>query len=171
MLTGAWFHSSSLHNFRYGIHFFGDIFVYQRHQLEIHQRIWNKIAQYAANYGTEQKPINVIAHSLGGVVAFDAALDKQQPLWIKRFITFGSQSSFFHIFDPRTGLAQYTHDLPVTLPPTIQQWTNLWDPMDLLAFAMSSVFLLHDGKPPLDIPIHNSTSRIIYSKGWTHSLY
>ena len=52
--------------------FFGDVFVYSRNQAEIHGRMWQAIADWQGadwagpGYGTEGRPINVIAHSLGG---------------------------------------------------------------------------------------------------------
>lgn len=153
------------------VRFFGDILVYQHNQQIIHQRIWKKIAENAPGYGTEQQPIHVIAHSVGGVVAFDAAIRNQEPLWINAFVTFGSQSSFFHVLNPRKGLNLYTHDVPVTLPPTIRKWVNLWEPMDFLAFTAGSIFRLHDGLPPLDIPVYSQASSIMKEKGLTHSIY
>jgi hypothetical protein len=108
------------------INFFGDVFAYQRNGAAIRGRLWEAIEQSAPGYGSKEKPINVIAHSLGGVVSFDAALDQQKPLWIKAFLTFGSQASFFHVVDPRRPpLADYCRGAAVALPETIGSWTNL----------------------------------------------
>jgi hypothetical protein len=149
------------------IKFVGDIFAYQRNQRDIHHRLWEAIGQSAASYGTKEKPINVIAHSLGGVVSFDAALDPARPLWIKAFLTFGSQAPFFHVVDPRRPLAAYARGRPVTLPETIGSWTNLWEPLDFLAFTASRVFQLASGGSPQDIEVDHLASYGLY----THSAY
>jgi hypothetical protein len=149
------------------INFFGDIVAYQRNQQAIHRRLWDAIGRSAAGYGTKQKPINLIAHSLGGVVSFDAALDTARPLWIKTFLTFGSQAPFFHVVDPRRPLAAYTRGHPVTLPETIGSWMNLWEPLDFLAFAASRVFRLASGGSPQDVEVDHLASYGLY----THSAY
>lgn len=153
--------------------FFGDIFVYQpnHEQSEIHQRLRDLISERAPGYGTVAKPINVIAHSLGGVVTFDAAVRQHDPLHINGFITFGSQAAFFHILDPRDGIPIYQRGVPVQLPETIQRWTNLWEPMDLLAFNAGRVFRLANGVVPEDRQVSNTTSRILEERGFTHSSY
>lgn len=154
--------------------FFGDIFAYQSKKDEVQDRIWKAIAEHAPGYGTEEKPIHVIAHSLGGLVVFDAANREEgdeKRLFMKSFLTFGSQPAFFHIIDPRPTLDPYKRDHKVKLPPTFGRWTNLWDTMDILAFTASTVFVLHNGEAPVDIPVQDPLSLIVEEKGWTHSIY
>jgi surfactin synthase thioesterase subunit len=50
-----------------------------------------------------QQPVDVLAHSLGGAITFDTAT-ADQPLWIRQFVTFGSQPSLFHVCDPRRSI-------------------------------------------------------------------
>jgi hypothetical protein len=89
------------------------------------------------------------------------------PLWIRSLVTFGSQSPFFHVCDPRGGQLEPYAGAPVVLPKSIGRWTNLWEPLDLLAFIAARVFRLHDGSEPRDVKIaHLATSGI-----WTHSSY
>ena len=153
----------------------GDIISYQRQPDRIQDTLRAALAQHAPGYGTQGQPISVIAHSLGGVVAFDAAVQpvsETKRLWIKSFVTFGSQAAFFHIVDPRVPqLVPYRHDAPVKLPPSIAGWTNLWDPMDLLAFTAGTVFRLSDGRTPIDISVEDRASELIAEKGWAHSVY
>lgn len=153
----------------------GDIMAYQRQPGRIHAVLRDTLARHAPGYGTKDQPIRVLAHSLGGVIAFDAAVNpptEEQRLWIKSFITFGSQSAFFHIIDPRVpALQPYRHGVPVVLPPSIAQWTNLWDAMDLLAFTAGTVFRLSDGRQPLDICVQDTASELIAQKAWAHSIY
>lgn len=155
--------------------FFGDILVYQRNQEVIQQRLWDKIQEVAPGYGTKDKPINVIAHSLGGVIVFDAAVRPNaqgNTLWMKSFTTFGSQPALFHIIDPRKPrLTPYASNHPVTLPAEIGKWTNLWDTLDILAFTAGTVFRLVDGSTPTDIPVEDPLSLLIEEKGWAHSIY
>ncbi|OON66922.1 hypothetical protein [Hymenobacter sp. CRA2] len=151
--------------------FFGDIIVYQRDQQRIQQRIWEALAAHGQGYGSAEKPIHAVAHSLGGVITFDAAVQKGNRLHLKSFTTFGSQAAFFHIVDRRTTLDVYSSGQPVKLPDTIGRWTNLWDTADLLAFTASTVFRLHDGSKPKDIPVLDPLSRIIDEKAWMHSVY
>lgn len=153
------------------VDFFGDIFAYQHHPLEVQQRIWDALAANAPGYGTEQSPIHVIAHSLGGVVAFDAAVNAQHPLWIKSLVTFGSQAAFFEVLDPRSGLSRYIHGSPVKLPSTVSRWTNLWEPIDFLAFTAGTVFRLSSGEQPKDVAMNSSFTQIARVLGITHGLY
>ena len=153
--------------------FLGDVFVYQRHRREIESRLWEVVDREAPGWGTEQKPLKVVAHSLGGVLSFYTAVAPTggRRLWIDRFVTFGSQSAFFHVLDPLGGgLAAYHHGARVELPPAIGGWTNLWEPLDPLAFLAGKVFLLSPasaGKAPTDVEIpHRASSPL-----WTHSVY
>jgi len=106
---------------------------------------------------------------LGGLIVFDAAvrpLGDPRRLYLKTLTTFGSQPAFFHIVDRRTPeLAIYERNRKVVLPETIPKWTNLWDTMDLLAFTASTVFELHDGTSPRDVPVLDPLSLIFGRKG------
>ena len=155
--------------------FFGDIVAYQARKADIHGLIWAEIDKHAPGYGTKERPINAIAHSLGGVILFDAAVEPQaehRQLWLRSLTTFGSQAAFFHLIDPRRDLLRYDgRSSPVKLPPSIARWTNLWDPMDLLAFTAGTVFRLADDSRPLDIPVQTPFSLLADEKGWAHSIY
>jgi hypothetical protein len=91
-----------------------------------------------------------------------------EPLWTESLVTFGSQAAFFHVCDPRGGqLAPCAGDLPVQLPASLNRWTNLWEPLDALAFAASRVFRPHDGTAPVDLPVDHRAGTGL----WTHSAY
>ncbi|RCH64006.1 hypothetical protein DT019_35430 [Streptomyces sp. SDr-06] len=148
--------------------FLGDVLVYQRHREQIHARIREQIAAVDPELGRRpDRPVRVVAHSLGGVIAVDMAT-AQEPLWTSSLLTFGSQPSYFHLCDPRGGqLSPYTERRPVTLPSSLGRWTNLWQPFDILAFAAARVFRLADGTSPIDLPLpHTATAGL-----WTHSAY
>jgi hypothetical protein len=148
--------------------FAGDVFVYEHQFPKIQERLREVMDKHAPDYGTQDRPIAVIAHSLGGVIAFDTAVSGEPRLWIRSLITFGSQSPFFHVVDPRGGgLAPYVPGQPVSLPATIGSWTNLWEPLDPLAFIAAKVFTLNSGHPPDDRAVHHLAS----SGLWTHTVY
>ncbi len=148
--------------------FFGDVLVYQRRRKEIHERVRATIDEVDPALGRDpDHPVRVIGHSLGGVIAVDIAT-ADDPLWTRSLVTFGSQSPFFHVCDPRGGqLRPYADGTLVQLPPSLGAWTNLWEPMDVLAFIAARVFRLHDGSAPIDLPI----SHLASSGLWTHSVY
>lgn len=148
--------------------FLGDVLVYQRHQAAIHARIRATIDAVDPELGRyADHPVRLVAHSLGGVIAVDMATSTS-PLWTEKLLTFGSQAAFFHVCDPRGGqLKPYAGVQRVVLPTSLADWTNLWEPLDVLAFAASAVFQLHDGSSPMDIPVPHSASTGL----WTHSAY
>ncbi|MFE2476986.1 hypothetical protein [Streptomyces sp. NPDC059389] len=156
---------------RYGadvMRFLGDVLVYQRHQAAVHARVRRIIDAVDPGLGrTASRPVRIVAHSLGGVIAVDMAT-ATEPLWTESLVTFGSQSAFFHVADPRGGqLTTYGGSAPVQLPPSLGRWTNLWEPLDMLAFAASKVFRLHDGTAPVDLRVRHQASTGM----WTHSAY
>ncbi|GAA0436855.1 hypothetical protein [Streptomyces luteireticuli] len=148
--------------------FLGDVLVYQRHRAAIHARVRERIDAVAPGLGRDpEHPVRVAAHSLGGVIAVDMAT-AADPLWTSSLLTFGSQPAYFHLCDPRGGqLPPYADEKPVPLPRSLARWTNLWQPLDALAFAASRVFRLADGTPPVDVPLPHTASAGL----WTHSAY
>jgi hypothetical protein len=156
----------------------GDAFVYQRHVRKVQARLNKQLAvarKIDAGYGTQAQPIDVVAHSLGGLIAFDAAVSPamRPNLWIRNLITFGTQVSAFEVFDHRgRGLPAYVPSTPstppisVNLPTTIGTWTNLWEPMDPLAFRMKNVFKLAAGEIQEEFVPHLLSAGL-----WTHSAY
>jgi hypothetical protein len=150
--------------------FLGDVLVYQRHRQEIHALVRAALHTLDGpkDLGTPNRPVTVVAHSLGGVISFDMATCEHKPLSISHLVTFGSQSPFMHILDPRRPVVKaYTPGAPCELPDTIATWTNLWEPRDPLAFIAARLFVLSSGTPPTDIAVRSLAS----SGVWTHSSY
>jgi hypothetical protein len=148
--------------------FFGDIFAYLYGNEDVYERVWETIEAEAPGHGTKERPIGAVAHSLGGVILFDLAVAKKDPLYLNGFVTFGSQSPFFHAISDRSEMIDTFRGEPVTLPDTVRgKWVNLWEPLDLLAFIARKVFRLADGSSPEDRMVpHVNESGL-----WTHSSY
>lgn len=139
-----------------------DVLVYQSagHREVIQGRFREIIAEkMGPQAGTKDHPITVIAHSLGGVIAFDMAVRQDNPLHYRQLITLGSQSSFLHIMDPRPGLAPFDGE-PVVLPDTIKAWNNIWDDYDVIAYGVHDIFRLANGRPPKDKHIRCYRNRL-----------
>lgn len=154
--------------------FLGDVFAYQHHRRLIQDAIWTEIDgnDSTRGSGTAERPVHVVAHSLGGVISFHAATaaDAGRPLFIDGFVTFGSQAGFFHILDPRnSGLAPYVDGTPV-LVRSIRRWTNLWEPLDPLAFLAGKVFVLVDAGEAA-APVDRPTSHLASTGLFTHGTY
>jgi hypothetical protein len=151
----------------------GDIVAYHSNKKAIQGRIWKAVNDDARGYGTEANPIGLIAHSLGGVISFDAMVAPASgtALYVNSFVSFGSQAAFFEIIDPRRPGWTYTNGHPIELPVTIKQWFNLWDVVDLLAFTAGTVFRFRDGSKPEDIPVEDPLSVMLDEKLWLHSIY
>lgn len=149
--------------------FLGDVLVYQPHQDAVHARVCQVIDEMHPYIGRgPDRPVRIAAHSLGGVIAVDMAT-ATVPLWTESLVTFGSQAAFFHVCDPRGGqLTPYGGNMPVHLPASLNRWTNLWEPLDVLAFPASKVFRLHDGTAPVDLPVGHlaSTGMLTHSAYW-----
>lgn len=151
--------------------FVGDVLVYQRNQAKIQERLWSYVP---TGWGLDdERAVDVIAHSLGGVIVFDAATTATPPLHVRRFVTFGSQASFFQVLDPRMGLATYvprkddgTAAQTIPLPSTIGTWLSLWEPLDPLAFLAGSIFMLSSHETPRDEMVPHAPAQL-----WTHSEY
>jgi len=157
----------------------GDVVAYHQNRKAIHERLFEVIDREAPGEGTADQPITVLAHSLGGLLILDAALGSEvtaadgQPrrLHLRHWITCGSQPAFFHVLAPRVGIKPYSENEPAVLPDTIGRWTNLWHPMDPLAFTAAPVFRLQGNVAPSDMRIDSPASELLRNKFWFHSIY
>lgn len=122
----------------YGFNFLGDALKYQKSP----EPFWARIRETLGPLGTKENPVDVLAHSLGGVISFDMAM--HGALWINSFVTLGSQAAFFD------ELVTPLDDKP--LKPTINAWLNFYEPLDFLAYKAAK-FTLHNGLKPVDIAI------------------
>src|SRR5207253_3131539 len=132
--------------------FLGDTWQYLGGPQEIQARILDACSLAGAGQ-TAAAPINVLAHSFGGVITAQMAFSGN--LWIDRFVTFGSQPSLFEVLVEQyaPALGPYTAGASVAVKSVINRWVNLWEPLDVLAFAQAGVFALPSGVGPTDIRV------------------
>ena len=137
-------------------HFAGDIILYQRRHREIQSRVWETIMREAPGYGLPERPITVVAHSLGSSVAFDAAVAGSPRLHIDHLITCASTVPYFHVIgcSPDT-ITPHQPGTTTSLPPTIGRWTNFWLPLDPWGYLAAPAFRLADRSAPTDIEVHS----------------
>lgn len=112
-----------------GVNFWSDILHYVRRGEAIRDLIRKTID------GAE-RPVVVLAHSLGGIACVDL-LSEENPPSIDLFVTAGSQSPVLFAMDA----------LETLRPPKLnalpaRRWMNFFDPNDLIAFRAGAVF--HD---------------------------
>lgn len=134
--------------------YLGDIIVYQGIRDQFHRMVRSYLP---GGYGTSDRPIKAIGHSLGGVMLFDLAVSSSdRPIWFSHLVTLGSQASFFHLQHRRSELVREYAGAAVTLPPMINAWTNVLDDDDWLSFAVEPIFRLSGGGSPRDRWVDNT---------------
>jgi hypothetical protein len=103
----------------------GDIALYLARGADIRSRVVESI-------GAAAKPRVVVGHSLGGVAAFECAVEGAP---IDHLITVGSQAPFLYELNalPRLPVSE---DLPDLFPT----WDNVYDGRDALAFVGSGLW-------------------------------
>jgi pimeloyl-ACP methyl ester carboxylesterase len=123
------------------------VIVYQARPRPIRDYIRGVVekASAAAKARGESGTVTVVAHSLGGIAAFDALIEKPDPT-VRRLITVGSQVPLLYELDAlstlplrrdRSGAVIATpHELPNDFP----KWLNVYDPRDFLSYRAEPVF-------------------------------
>jgi len=126
--------------------FFGDVFVY----LDSRGRIGNPgqipvrildAVDLAVQGAPSDEPLVVVGHSLGGVILFDLLSHFRPDLKVDLFVSVGSQVAHFEELklyrssDPTIGAP-----LRATTPGNISHWINVYDEVDIFAYAAKGVF-------------------------------
>ena len=135
--TVSWPFGPSLRKGRRGmVESFADVVYYQAHGDEIREYVGGRIREIAG-------PVVLLAHSLGGIIAFDllaragsdrgaARLDQ-----VKMLVTVGSQVPLLYELSALAGAVNFPAPLPPTFTP---KWINIYDRRDLLAYAGRDLF-------------------------------
>jgi pimeloyl-ACP methyl ester carboxylesterase len=96
----------------------------------------------ASKQRTDEDPLVVIAHSMGGNIVYDLLSSERPDLKVDTFVTVGSQVGLFQELNLFT--AQHPElDPPrdrVPKPANIGRWINVYDRNDMLGFAVSRIF-------------------------------
>lgn len=108
----------------------------------------------AVSKRTDNDPLIVVGHSLGGVIAFDALSCFRKQLSCDVLLTVGSQVGFFQELGI-LGISPVTPGHKCPKPANIGLWVNVYDPVDVLAFLAGPVFV-----GVTDLPYSNRTGAL-----------
>lgn len=121
---------------------------------EIHERLCERLARLRARLGDADRPLVLLAHSLGSVIASDHVWDHQQPNGLERgttpfermrtlagIVTFGSNIPLFTLALPAVEAIRFPLD-DHALPPAVHaasRWINLYDRDDVLGWPLRTL--------------------------------
>jgi hypothetical protein len=135
--------------------FFGDIFIYFNGRGEvgapgpIPQRILEALDDALTQDAGE--PLVIVGHSLGGVITYDLLSAFRPDITCDLFVSVGSQVGHFEEMklyrasDPNIKLGQ-----KAVTPKNIKRWINIYDPVDIFAYAARDIFNRFDVDAPYD---------------------
>lgn len=122
-----------------------------------------RVLQALQRATTQGRETIVVAHSMGGIVSFAAIkqnaeqLDSLDRMRVVRFVTLGTQVGELIIL--RALFGQYV-STPYPMPRTIQEWLNLQNDGDKLAFPVGGSFATSDPRRmALDVKINSPGDR------------
>jgi hypothetical protein len=130
--------------------FLGDVMTYlvQRDKQGIDSPILKEIsgaldqAVQAKKPGQDDKLI-IVAHSMGGNICYDILSAFRPDIEVDLFVTVGSQVGFFEelklLKASNPAIPSSTTKL-VNRPASIKRWINVYNPVDVLAFAVERIF-------------------------------
>ncbi|MBH0775505.1 hypothetical protein [Nocardia bovistercoris] len=127
----------------------GDVLVYLTRGGGIKDFIAARVREIAG-------PVILLAHSLGGIAALELLVSQELPN-VRQLVTVGSQGPLLYELD-----ALPTLRFGLRLPNSVPEWSNIYDPRDLLAYRGAGVF---PGRVR-DYEIDNRTPF-----PWSHSAY
>jgi len=130
--------------------FLGDIFVYlsERGTREVPGPIVRDVLEALKAAESSRRPgddkLIVIAHSLGGVIAYDILTYFAPDLRLDVFASIGSQVA---LFEEMSLYRSSRHDVPLSppkdrlpLPSAMAKWLNVFDSNDVFSFRATGVF-------------------------------
>lgn len=124
--------------------FFGDVFYYfDGRGKEKAGAIPRCIGDALAAARRHEGPLVVIAHSLGGVITFDVLGHFRTDIQVDVLVTVGSQVSHFEelkLFHASDKSVPDTSRPHAGRPVNIRTWFNVYDPVDVFAYACEPVF-------------------------------
>jgi hypothetical protein len=123
--------------------FLGDIFTYlsTRGEPGAMGDILDTISEQIDAARTPGEPLIIVGHSLGGVIAFDLLSYYRTDVEVDLLVTVGSQVAHFAEIK-RLKISTNSDGAPkkLAVPTNIKRWINIFDPIDILAYAAADVF-------------------------------
>ncbi|MFI8964881.1 hypothetical protein ACIGO8_22505 [Streptomyces sp. NPDC053493] len=110
----------------------GDILRYQVRGEALRERIAETVA--LTREQEPDRPVVLLAHSLGGIACFDLLAARAVP-GVELLVTVGSQAPFLYEIDALQGLRRGDG-----LPEHFPRWLNAYDQRDLLGYVGAKVF-------------------------------
>jgi hypothetical protein len=126
--------------------FFGDVFIYLNKRGDrdspgaIPERILAALASARQN-AQRDEPLIVIGHSLGGVIVFDLLGHFEPNVEVDLLVTVGSQIAHFEeikLYKASDPLVRAPKTAKT--PQNIRRWINIYDEVDIFAYAAKRVF-------------------------------
>jgi hypothetical protein len=150
---------------------------------DIHTRIHEHLSRLRASLNNQDKPLIIIAHSLGSVILSDHVWDEQhnQGLGDNAFertetlagmVTFGSNIPLFTLGLPEIRALEFP---PPSLPENLKaaaKWVNFFDADDVLGYPLKPLSPSYEKTVNADIEINagglfTSWNPISHTKYWT----
>jgi hypothetical protein len=159
----------------------GDVVAYRSIKDEIHRRVHQAIFNLKEQLSNQDKPVIVIAHSLGSVIMFEYIRDRQNHLdegtfgdtplermeTLAGFITFGSP---IPIFTVGSNPVQSITFPPKYLPGA--KWMNFYDTDDLFGWPLRNLSKSYEACKYLeDKPINVGFTPLCHKKYWTNDKF
>lgn len=128
--------------------FLGDAFIYLKNRQTdddvetIQQRLLTALDQASAER-TDNDPLIIVAHSMGGNIIYDLLTQERPNLTVDAFVTVGSQVSLFEelkLFQISDDSIPNPQVKQVRKPANVKHWLNVFDTNDVLSFACEAVF-------------------------------
>lgn len=129
--------------------FTGDVFVYLKYRGDKDNpgAIVNTILielEAAAQQRTNNDPLIIIGHSMGGNIAYDILTYFKPDLPCDVLVTVGSQIALFEelklFVESDTAIPANPNTDRVVKPANVKHWLNVYDTNDILSFAAEGVF-------------------------------
>ena len=174
---------------RFIISHFGDALAYQRVPVPgadvytlLHARIRAHLAELRAQMGGD-RPIVVLAHSLGGTIVSNYVWDEQQHptagasaveqmRTLTGIVTFGSNIPLFTLGLPEIVAIRFPGELLDARVAAAAKWLNFYDPDDVLGFPLKPLSPSYDAVVSADLEIDvggllASWNPLSHDKYWT----
>jgi hypothetical protein len=152
----------------------------------IHERVHNAIVKLRKKLGSADRPVIVMAHSLGSVIMSDYIWDRQKKLsgdaygktkfermeTLAGFITFGSPIPIFTLaYTPVRSIKFPPKNLPDNLSKKAR-WLNFYDSDDVFGWPLKHLSKSYEARPIEDKPINvggilTSWNPTCHFKYWT----